>query len=146
MWKINGSPPFLLSSQSVLYWSIVANESASQTGPRAIEPSPELHTTIPCLPLTFLKRAAPVAIAAEEAKDLIKNEIEKLKYVGENYKNVVVLVNSCNIMELSFMDTIKGLDAPTESEVLKELYRREGGLYRMKYTDIDITNQWSYHE
>ncbi len=42
--------------------------------------------------------------------------------------------------------TIKGLDAPTESEVLKELYRRESGLYRMKYTDIDITNQWSYLE
>lgn len=42
--------------------------------------------------------------------------------------------------------TLKGLDAPTENEVLKELHRREGGLYRMTYTDIDIFNQWSYLE
>lgn len=34
-----------------------------------------------------------------------------LKYVGENYENVVVLINSTNVMELGFMDTIPGLDA-----------------------------------
>ena len=34
-----------------------------------------------------------------------------LKYVGENYENVIVLINSTNVMELGFMDTIEGLDA-----------------------------------
>lgn len=34
-----------------------------------------------------------------------------LKYVGENYDNVVVLINSTNVMELGFMDTIPGLDS-----------------------------------
>lgn len=34
-----------------------------------------------------------------------------LKYVGENYKDVIVLINSTNVMELGFMKTIPGLDA-----------------------------------
>ena len=34
-----------------------------------------------------------------------------LEYVGENYDNVVVLINSTNVMELGFMDTIPGLDS-----------------------------------
>lgn len=34
-----------------------------------------------------------------------------LTYVGQNFENVVVLVNSTNTMELDFMDTIPGLDA-----------------------------------
>ncbi len=42
----------------------------------------------------------------------ISTEEEKLlKYVGENYKNVVVLINSTNVMELGFMETIPGLDS-----------------------------------
>ena len=34
-----------------------------------------------------------------------------LTYVGANYENVVVLINSLNTMELSFMETIPGLDS-----------------------------------
>ena len=34
-----------------------------------------------------------------------------LKYVGANYENVIVLINSANTMELGFLDTIPGLDA-----------------------------------
>ena len=38
-------------------------------------------------------------------------EEELLKYVGENYDNVIVLINSANTMELGFLQTISGLDA-----------------------------------
>lgn len=42
----------------------------------------------------------------------ISTEEEKLlQYVGSAFKNVVVIVNSTNTMELGFMDTIEGLDA-----------------------------------
>ncbi len=34
-----------------------------------------------------------------------------LEYVGANYDNVVVVINSTNTMELGFMDTIEGLDS-----------------------------------
>ena len=34
-----------------------------------------------------------------------------LEYVGKTYENVVVLINSTNVMELGFMDTIPGLDS-----------------------------------
>ena len=34
-----------------------------------------------------------------------------LKYVGENFENVIVIVNSTNTMELDFVDTIPGIDA-----------------------------------
>lgn len=34
-----------------------------------------------------------------------------LTYVGENYENVVVIVNSTNTMELDFVETIPGIDA-----------------------------------
>ena len=34
-----------------------------------------------------------------------------LKYVGETYENVIVIVNSTNTMELDFVDTIPGIDA-----------------------------------
>ena len=34
-----------------------------------------------------------------------------LKYVGKNYENVVVLINSTNVIELGFLDKIEGLDA-----------------------------------
>lgn len=43
--------------------------------------------------------------------EISTEEEDLLTYVGQNYENVIVLVNSCNIMELTFMDTIKGLDA-----------------------------------
>lgn len=42
----------------------------------------------------------------------ISTEEEKLlKYVGQNYKNVIVIFNSCNVMELSFLNTIQNLNA-----------------------------------
>lgn len=34
-----------------------------------------------------------------------------LEYVGATYENVIVLINSPNVMELGFMETIPGLDA-----------------------------------
>ncbi len=34
-----------------------------------------------------------------------------LNYVGENYEKVIVLINSTNVMELGFLDTIEGLDS-----------------------------------
>lgn len=43
--------------------------------------------------------------------EISKEEEALLKYVGENYENVVVLINSTNVMELGFMETIPGLDA-----------------------------------
>lgn len=38
-------------------------------------------------------------------------EEELLKWVGNNFENVVVLINSTNCMELGFLDTIPGLDS-----------------------------------
>ncbi len=38
-------------------------------------------------------------------------ELALLEYVGANYNNVVVLVNSCNVMELGPTETIPGIDA-----------------------------------
>ena len=43
--------------------------------------------------------------------DLSIEEEHLLTYVGENYKNVVVLINSPAAMDLSFLNTIPGLDA-----------------------------------
>ncbi|MCD8294229.1 MAG: glycoside hydrolase family 3 C-terminal domain-containing protein [Clostridia bacterium] len=43
--------------------------------------------------------------------EISTEEEELLKYVGANYANVIVLVNSTNVMELGFMDEIEGLDA-----------------------------------
>lgn len=59
----------------------------------------------------------------------ISTEEEKLlKYVGQNYKNVIVIINSCNVMELSFLKTIPNLNAcvlvgPTGNE----------GIYALPY-------------
>lgn len=42
----------------------------------------------------------------------ISTEEEKLlNYVAGNYENVVVIINSTNVMELGFLDTIEGIDA-----------------------------------
>lgn len=38
-------------------------------------------------------------------------ELALLEYVGENYEQVIVLVNSCNVMELGPIETIPGIDA-----------------------------------
>ncbi len=38
-------------------------------------------------------------------------ELALLEYVGANYDRVVVLVNSCNVMELGPVETIPGIDA-----------------------------------
>lgn len=42
----------------------------------------------------------------------ISTEEEKLlRYVGQNYQKVIVIINSLNVMELGFLDTIPGIDA-----------------------------------
>lgn len=43
--------------------------------------------------------------------EISKEEEELLTYLGVNYKNVIVLVNSTNTMELGFLETIPGMDA-----------------------------------
>ncbi len=43
--------------------------------------------------------------------DISTEEEDLLKYVGENYTTVIVIINSTNVMNLSFMDSIDGLDA-----------------------------------
>ena len=43
--------------------------------------------------------------------ELTTEEENLLTYVGANYKNVVVLVNSTNVMELGQLETIPGVDA-----------------------------------
>lgn len=43
--------------------------------------------------------------------EISTEEEELLKYLGQNYENVVVIVNSTNTMELDFLDTIPGIDA-----------------------------------
>lgn len=42
--------------------------------------------------------------------------------------------------------TLKGLDAPTESEVIKALYKRCGNNRNMEFTEIEIYNKWTYEE
>ena len=55
---------------------------------------------------------------ANEKRDASRHYLEisteeeaLLKYVGENYENVIVIVNSTNAMELDFVETIPGIDA-----------------------------------
>ena len=43
--------------------------------------------------------------------EISTEEEDLLKYVGANYKNVIVLINSTNVMELGFLETIPGLDS-----------------------------------
>lgn len=43
--------------------------------------------------------------------EISTEEEELLKYVGANYENVIVIINSTNAMELDFVDTIPGIDA-----------------------------------
>ncbi len=43
--------------------------------------------------------------------EISKEEEGLLKYVGENYEKVIVIVNSTNTMELDFVETISGIDA-----------------------------------
>ena len=43
--------------------------------------------------------------------EISTEEEELLKYVGENYENVIVIINSTNTMELDFVNTIPGIDA-----------------------------------
>lgn len=43
--------------------------------------------------------------------EISTEEEELLKYVGAHYENVIVLINSTNVMELGFLDEIEGIDA-----------------------------------
>lgn len=43
--------------------------------------------------------------------EISKEEEEMLEYVGANFANVVVIVNSTNVIKLDFLETIPGLDA-----------------------------------
>ena len=43
--------------------------------------------------------------------EISTEEEEMLKYLGENYEKVVVLINACNTMVLEPLDNIKGIDA-----------------------------------
>ena len=43
--------------------------------------------------------------------EITKEEEELLTAVGEDYEKVIVIINSANIMQMDFMETIPGLDA-----------------------------------
>ena len=57
-------------------------------------------------------KAKPVSTDSSRHYLEISTEEEgMLRYVGENYNHVVVIINSTNAMELDFLKTIPGLDA-----------------------------------
>ena len=43
--------------------------------------------------------------------DLSTEEVELLTYVGENYENVIVILNTTNVMALGELETVPGVDA-----------------------------------
>src|SRR5574344_287037 len=55
--------------------------------------------------------SASVDDASRSYLQLSTEEEALLTYVGENYENVIVVINSTNAMELGFLKTISGLDA-----------------------------------
>lgn len=55
--------------------------------------------------------SSTVSDATRTYLDISTEEEELLTYVGQNYENVIVIVNSTNTMNLSFMRDIEGLDS-----------------------------------
>ena len=55
--------------------------------------------------------ASPAMDTTRHYLEISTEEEEMLKYVGANFENVIVIVNSTNTMELDFVDTIPGIDA-----------------------------------
>ncbi len=56
----------------------------------------------------------PSSLVVDESRTYLEistEEEELLKYVGKNFENVIVLINSTNVMELGFLESIEGLDA-----------------------------------
>ncbi len=54
------------------------------------------------------------SVVTDETRTYLEISTEEealLEYVGNSYTNVIVLINSTNVMELGFLDTIKGLDS-----------------------------------
>lgn len=43
-------------------------------------------------------------------------------------------------------DTVKGLDAPTENEVIKALYEKCGHSMNVKFSNIEIYHKYTYME
>ena len=54
---------------------------------------------------------SPAIDTSRHYLEISTEEEAMLKYVGENYENVIVIINSTNTMELDFVDTIPGIDA-----------------------------------
>ena len=55
--------------------------------------------------------ASPAIDTSRHYLEISTEEEAMLKYVGENYEKVIVIINSTNTMELDFVDTIPGIDA-----------------------------------
>ena len=55
--------------------------------------------------------ASPALDTSRHYLEISTEEEEMLTYVGANFENVIVIVNSTNTMELDFVDTIPGIDA-----------------------------------
>ena len=55
--------------------------------------------------------AVPAIDTGRHYLEISTEEEALLKYVGENFETVIVIVNSTNAMELDFVDTIPGIDA-----------------------------------
>lgn len=61
-----------------------------------------------------MSKGMPSASETDKSRtylEISEEEEKLLEYVGDNYDNVVVIINSTNTMELGFLDTIPGLDA-----------------------------------
>ena len=64
--------------------------------------------------------------------ELTTEEENLLTYVGANYKNVVVLVNSTNVMELGQLETIPGVDACLIAGLMRGEQERTELAFRFK--------------
>ena len=65
-------------------------------------------------PLVQYKGSSSSSVPNDSFKtylDASNEELELLEYVAETYANTVVVINSTNTMNLSFMDSIKGLSS-----------------------------------
>ncbi len=70
-----------------------------------------------CPKVQYKKNSSSSTIVTDADRTYLEISTEEealLKYVGDNYENVIVLINSTNVMELGFLEklqTEKGLDA-----------------------------------
>lgn len=70
--------------------------------------------TVDCPKVQYKHKTSPGIADTDESRhylEISEEEESLLKYVGANYENVIVLINSTNVMELGFLETIPGIDS-----------------------------------